>query len=77
MTTTTRTVRSRSRRSTLEPATAFQLAATEYDRYLDQLQSLTADEWGRPTECRPWAVRAMATHNLGMVEMAGSLGSMV
>ena len=77
MTTINRTVRTRSRRSTLEPTTAFRLAVTEYDRYLDQLQSLTPDEWARPTECQPWDVRAMATHNLGMAEMAGSLGSMV
>ncbi len=77
MTTTTRATRTRARRSTLDRARALQLAATEYDRYLDQLRSLTPDEWARPTECRPWDVRSMATHNLGMVEMAGSLGSMV
>ncbi len=77
MTTTTPTARTRARRSTLDRTAAFGLAATEYGRYLDQLRSLTPDEWARPTQCEPWDVRSMATHNLGMVEMAGSLGSMV
>ena len=35
------------------------------------------DDWSRPTDCPAWDVRAMAAHNLGMAEMAGSLPEMV
>ena len=61
----------------LDRATALRLAATEYGRYLDQLRSLGPDDWSRPTDCPAWDVRAMAAHNLGMAEMAGSLPEMV
>jgi uncharacterized protein (TIGR03083 family) len=43
-----------------------QLAATEYNRYLELLRMLTAEEWARPTDCTGWDVRAMAGHNMGM-----------
>jgi uncharacterized protein (TIGR03083 family) len=52
---------------------AMQLAATEYDRYTDQLRELSADDWSRPTECKPWDVRAMVAHSLGMAEMSASV----
>jgi uncharacterized protein (TIGR03083 family) len=61
------------RRSVLDRATAMRLAADEYARYLDQLRSLGAGDWSRPTECPGWDVRAMATHNLGMAEMVCSM----
>ena len=72
-----RTTGTRPRRSTLDRATALRLAATEYERYLDLLRSLARDDWSRPTDCPAWDVRAMASHNLGMAEMAGSLPEMV
>jgi uncharacterized protein (TIGR03083 family) len=53
------------------------LAATEYRRYLDQLRSLDAAGWARPTDCPAWDVRAMAGHCLGMAELAASLRAMV
>jgi len=77
MTTTPTTGATRPRRSTLDRATALRLAATEYQRYLDLLRSLDPDDWSRPTDCPAWDVRAMAAHNLGMAEMAGSLPEMV
>jgi uncharacterized protein (TIGR03083 family) len=77
MTMTTNTTGTRPRRSTLDRATALQLAATEYERYLDLLRSLDPDDWSRPTECPAWDVRAMAAHNLGMAELAGSLPEMI
>jgi uncharacterized protein (TIGR03083 family) len=52
---------------------AMHLAATEYDRYTDQLRGLSADDWSRPTECKPWDVRAMVAHSLGMAEMSASV----
>ena len=61
------------RRSLLDRATAMRLAATEYGRYLDQLRTLDAADWGRPTDCSGWDVRAMAGHCLGMAEFAASL----
>jgi uncharacterized protein (TIGR03083 family) len=75
--TTAQMTGNRPRRSTLGRATAWRLAATEYERYLDLLQSLSPDEWSRPTDCPAWDVRAMAAHNLGQAEMAGSLPEFV
>jgi hypothetical protein len=65
------------RRSTLDRATALRLAATEYHRYVDLLRSLRPKDWSRPTDCPAWDVHAMAAHNLGMAEMAGSLPELV
>ena len=77
MTTTSTTTTGRPRRSLLDRATALRLAKTEYGRYLDQLRALGPDDWTRPTDCPAWDVQAMAAHNLGMAEMAGSLPEMV
>lgn len=73
MTEATDTRKQAPRRSGLDPGTATRLAATEYDRYLDQLRSLDPADWARPTDCAAWDVRQMACHNLGMAVMAGSL----
>jgi uncharacterized protein (TIGR03083 family) len=73
MTMTSTTTTDRPRRSVLDRATALRLAGTEYGRYLDQLRALGPDDWTRPTDCPAWNVQAMATHCLGMAEMAGSL----
>jgi uncharacterized protein (TIGR03083 family) len=48
---------------------AMNLAAAEYDRMLTLTDSLTADDWSRPTDCSEWDVRAMLGHILGMVEL--------
>jgi uncharacterized protein (TIGR03083 family) len=53
------------------------LAATEYGRYVDQLRTLDAADWERPTDCTLWDVRAMAGHCLGMAEFAASLPTFV
>jgi len=63
----------RPRTSTLERATLIRLAATEYDRFAALLRGLNPEDWTRPTECPGWDVRAMASHALGMVEMAASI----
>jgi uncharacterized protein (TIGR03083 family) len=52
---------------------AMRLAAAEYDRFLDLLRSLRAEDWAKPTNCPPWDVRAMAAHCLAMAEMAASI----
>ena len=60
----------------LSRAEAMDLAAAEYDRFLDLLRSLTPDEWRRPTECEGWDVRAMASHPLAEAESHASLREM-
>lgn len=65
------------RRPALDRATAMQLAEVEYQRYLAQLQSLGPEDWARPTACPAWDVRQMATHCLGMAEMAATTWEMV
>lgn len=76
-TSTTRPEATRPRRSTLDRAVAKQLAAHEYQRYLDLLRTLEPNEWSLPTDCPGWNVQQMAAHNLGMAELAGSLPEMV
>jgi uncharacterized protein (TIGR03083 family) len=60
------------REARLDRTTALRLVADEYNRYLELIRTLTADEWTRATECPPWDVRAMAAHNLGMAEFVTS-----
>ena len=44
------------------------LAAAENARFVDLVQSLGAGDWGQPTDCSAWDVRALCTHVLGMME---------
>jgi uncharacterized protein (TIGR03083 family) len=69
----TMTAPSKPRAAALPRDTAMRLAATEYQRFADMLRALSPDDWARPTECPGWDVRAMASHALGMVEMAASI----
>ena len=57
----------------LDRRTAMRLAATEYGRCAELLQSLDQPDWATPTACPAWDVRQMAAHMLGMVEMAASI----
>ena len=61
------------RSPTMPRPTAMRLADTEYQRFLDTLRGLRPADWTQPTECPGWDVRAMATHALGMAEMAASI----
>src|SRR2546423_5998918 len=61
------------RRSALERSTAMWLAATEYQRYVEHLRELSEEDWTGRTDCPLWDVRAVATHVLGMAEMAASI----
>ncbi|MFI0349947.1 maleylpyruvate isomerase family mycothiol-dependent enzyme [Actinomadura sp. 9N407] len=69
MTTSTREA---PRAAALPHGTAMRMAATEYRRWVDLLRSLRAEDWTRPTECPGWDVRAVASHVLGMVDIAAS-----
>lgn len=53
------------------------LAATEYDRMIDQLRSLSPADWDAPTECPGWNVRAMAGHSVAMLSDFGSFRSVM
>ena len=57
----------------LERRTAMRLAATEYARCAELLQSLDQEDWATSTACPDWDVRQLAAHMLGMVEMAASM----
>jgi uncharacterized protein (TIGR03083 family) len=53
------------------------LATTEYTRMAEQLRSLTTEDWSKPTDCPLWDVRAMAGHNLGMMNDFTSFRSLM
>ncbi len=53
------------------------LAATEYFRLVEQLRTLSPDDWAKPTDCPRWDVRAMAGHNVGMMSDFTSFRSLM
>lgn len=57
----------------LDRATAMRLAATEYERTTALLRGLRPDDWSAATDCVGWDVRTLATHLLGMVDLARSI----
>jgi hypothetical protein len=57
----------------LDHRVAMEIAATEYQRVISTLERLSPADWGRPTDCPGWDVRAMAGHMLGMAEYPASL----
>ena len=73
MTATAPRVSSRPRLSALDRPTLMRLAATEYDRFASMLATLSEQDWNQPTDCPGWDVRTMASHVLGMAEMAASM----
>jgi uncharacterized protein (TIGR03083 family) len=73
MTTSTVTSAAAPRSSELTHDVAMRLAATEYERFAQLLESLRPQDWSAPTCCAPWDVRMLATHLLGMAKMAASL----
>lgn len=71
--TTSATPSTAPRRCTMDRSVAMRLAATEYQRVLDQLRGLTPAQWDAQTECPGWTVRDMAGHTVGMARMAASI----
>jgi uncharacterized protein (TIGR03083 family) len=59
--------------SPLRHREAMRLAEAELGRMLDLLHLLTGEDWGRPTVCEEWDVRAMASHVLAMADAQASL----
>lgn len=72
-TTSSHASRTAPRRPRPDRDVAMRLAATEYDRFLELLRSLSAPDWSRPTDCPAWDVRAMVGHTTGMALMASGL----
>lgn len=64
-------------RSRFDRDVAMALAATEYERFADLLESLEPEHWTLPTNCPGWTVRDMAGHCLGMAEMAATVREMI
>lgn len=58
-------------------AEAETLALTEYQRLVEQLRSLDAVDWAKPTDCELWDVRAMAGHSVGAISDFTSLRSVM
>jgi uncharacterized protein (TIGR03083 family) len=56
---------------------AMGLAEIEFARMVEQLRSLSAEDWRQPTACELWDVRAMASHVLGMAEAQASVRQFV
>ncbi|HEY5358452.1 MAG TPA: maleylpyruvate isomerase family mycothiol-dependent enzyme [Streptosporangiaceae bacterium] len=63
----------RPRSRALDRAAAMAAAATEYARAEALLGSITAGQWGLPTDCPGWDVRAIAGHVLGMAQMIATV----
>jgi uncharacterized protein (TIGR03083 family) len=61
------------RQPMLDRPVAMRLAATEYHRFAELLRAVQDGYWELPTDCPAWDVRALATHVLGMAEMAASV----
>jgi uncharacterized protein (TIGR03083 family) len=53
------------------------LAATENQRVLELVRSMSDDDWSKPTDCPAWDVRALAGHILGGMEGFCSFGGLI
>jgi uncharacterized protein (TIGR03083 family) len=56
---------------------AMSVGAVEYQRFIDLLRTLDADDWARPTDCSLWDVKAVVAHNLANLESSASIREMV
>ena len=57
----------------IERGEARALAEEEFVRFADVVESLTPDEWARPTDCTGWDVRTIALHVLGSADAQASM----
>ena len=49
------------------------IAATEYQRYLDQIRALHPSDWGKTTDCTRWTVHDLVAHTVGQTQGFASL----
>jgi len=73
MTTATAARPTTPRKPALERTLAMRLAATEYERFTEQLRTLASTDWEAKTACPAWNVQAMVAHVIGMAEMSASV----
>jgi uncharacterized protein (TIGR03083 family) len=52
---------------------ANRVAATEYQRYLDQIRALRPEDWSKPTDCTRWTVHDLVAHTVGQTQGFASL----
>lgn len=57
----------------IEHDEAMRLAHTAYARYADALDTLTEEDWARPTDCEGWTVRHLTGHMVGAMRAAASV----
>lgn len=57
----------------IDRAEARTLAEEEFRRFAELAATLSDDDWGRPTDCTQWDVRAVALHVLGSAEAQASV----
>jgi uncharacterized protein (TIGR03083 family) len=53
------------------------LAATENERFVDLVQTLSPEDWSKPTDCTEWDVRAMVAHVVGVMDANASVPQFV
>jgi len=61
----------------LSRAEAAELASRENERFVALVRSLSAEDWGRPTDCPAWDVQGIACHILGSMEANASFPTFV
>lgn len=61
----------------VEAEEARELLQTAFDRLLALLETLTPEEWTRPTACTLWNVRDMVAHQAGGYASGASYGEML
>lgn len=57
----------------IDHAEASALAEVAYARFVDALEALSEEDWGRPTDCEGWTVRDLAGHMVGAMRSAASV----
>ncbi|MFP5257065.1 MAG: maleylpyruvate isomerase family mycothiol-dependent enzyme [Acidimicrobiia bacterium] len=57
----------------IDHAEAPVLAEEAYRRFVDLLEGLPPEAWGRPTDCEGWTVRDLAGHLVGAMRSAASV----
>jgi uncharacterized protein (TIGR03083 family) len=60
-----------------DPATYARLAKQELAAFVDLLNQLEPDDWGKPTPCALWDVKDVVAHQAGHVQMGSGLRGFV
>jgi uncharacterized protein (TIGR03083 family) len=63
--------------ATMSHGVAMKLAETEIGRMMNVVDQLRPADWSLPTECEKWDVKALLSHQLGVMESNASLREFV